>query len=77
MEKRSQLNLCKIHWIISKSATSCKLFKESIREIMLIMEDLHTINCEEFFVDIDDEFLKPMVVIFELAECDFNKYLSK
>ena len=45
--------------------------------IMLQMEDLHTINCEEFFVDIDDEFLKPMVVIFELAECDFNKYLSK
>ena len=44
---------------------------------MLQMEDLHTINCEEFFVDIDDEFLKPMVVIFELAECDFNKYLSK
>lgn len=45
--------------------------------IMMSVDNQHCMNCEEFFIDTDNEFLKPLVVIFQKAECNLSMYLSQ
>ena len=45
--------------------------------IMMRVDNKHCMNCEEFFVNTDEEFLKPLVVIFQKAECSLSRYLSQ
>lgn len=44
--------------------------------IMLTMKDPHIMTCVECFIDTDEEFSQPMVVIYEKAEYNLNNYLK-
>lgn len=53
--------------------------EENIAEcgIMMRVNNQHCMNCEEFFINTDEEFQKPLVVIFQKAECSLRMYLSQ
>ncbi len=52
--------------------------KEHIEEcnIMLRMEDLHTLSCHEFFVNTDKKLKPVLVIIMDKAESNLDTYLS-
>ena len=44
--------------------------------IMLTTKDPHIMTCIEYFIDTDEEFSQPMVVIYEKAEYDLSNFLK-